>query len=902
MQIELKQGVFRFLLLSHINDLLINKELIVNAIKQSTVNQTVARTPDEIEDGHIANTEPYNGKSLKQILRDLNAFALSGGDNKRSSSIQSTNTYDIAVDMDIADIKNQTFMLKAAWGTLATDDSGNALFDELESSFNSYIKIVREISSWVIYLVNERSNTVVSMGASTISSLLSKWGPVGLDDDLDDFYCQLFDHVYELSLTGKVYSLLESHPVDIRLKTFTKNSVIPDITGRIEIKLPFTVDDTCSYYVTKVDSVKVIADCAVPVIEHIEEIDVCEGMFNVQITKINGRPVCKTEARSLVPSNVPPIDPPPPTYGWTIPKAPVDPELEYSPVAVMFVMACGSTAGQGWQSGQQGVACWANEKWRFAGVGDITVSDMAGYVNYSNTVNLHSPLHGGQYMPKEAFKRRTSGYSMLGFDKYHAVAFRPCAWNHRRQDYIKFHMAGFSAGADDTNGNYYIIFRAVTRGGAALNVPTGITISGPTNVGADMLSSAFTISSHNSGGVTGNVTINTTFFLSSNSPGTTQFFSNSEGTSPISAITIPNSQSSVSFYYTDSLSGSPTITASTTAGMPLGDAGIQTTVYPTYIEGSFFTDLNHNGVRDSGEPGIMGATVNLLQGDTVIKTTLSDVSGIYRFSGIDPGNYDIQITNSEAVSLPVTSDAAHIEGTAAAGITVTLLKETTVLQQMTTDSAGYYRFDGLGSGDYVVQYSAIGVPNSEITIAAIPITGSTGIAEAGIVINLVNGGIVALTTVTDAAGNYVFPDVTPGVYAIEFVATTSSNFATSLAAAPATTATPTTGTLTGGPSFEDWNEIIVDIDMYDPPNIIAEKTANVLNNYDFNGYGDYVEATHAAGGLTITISGKIRATTFGNEHFTMEVSEGIFHYGSGSVLEPNIDVRELVANGWCHHR
>src|SRR5205814_8815979 len=66
------------------------------------------------------------------------------------------------------------------------------------------------------------------------------------------------------------------------------------------------------------------------------------------------------------------------------------------------------------------------------------------------------------------------------------------------------------------------------------------------------------------------------------------------------------------------------------------------------ISGVVFNDVNHNGVRDFGEPGLAGVTVNL-NDDTgvVVATTMTDQNGRYSFTdqtGIPgTGNYTVSL-------------------------------------------------------------------------------------------------------------------------------------------------------------------------------------------------------------------------------------------------------------------
>ena len=53
-------------------------------------------------------------------------------------------------------------------------------------------------------------------------------------------------------------------------------------------------------------------------------------------------------------------------------------------------------------------------------------------------------------------------------------------------------------------------------------------------------------------------------------------------------------------------------------------------------------DDNHNGVQDSGEPGLPGFTVLLLDcNGTVLRTTTTDANGQYAFSGLPAGSYRV---------------------------------------------------------------------------------------------------------------------------------------------------------------------------------------------------------------------------------------------------------------------
>jgi hypothetical protein len=378
MQVELKQGVFRFLLLSHINELMMNKELIINTIRKATINANVARSVQEVEDGAIANTKPILKKEIKQILRDLNAFALSGGDAKRNAASDSTSTSEVSVSNDTVDIKNQTFMLEAAWGFLGEDLEGNTLSDELETAFQSYIEIVREIASWVMYLSTSKSEAVVQVGASTLSTLLSKWGPTNLDGDLSDFYNQLFEHVYVYSMNGEVVQLLDSTPVGISIKVGTKEDVKFDDTGRVNIKLPMPVVGSQNtgerYYLTNVDYIDAIDDCGKPEIEVATESEKCSDVFTIQLKSIDGIPICEKEERVAATLGSPKQFDPPPSFGVyePLPVMPTVVEADCCAPPVLLLPLIGCTPqddnNDAVQSGMKlGMSDYIAKKMRLAG-------------------------------------------------------------------------------------------------------------------------------------------------------------------------------------------------------------------------------------------------------------------------------------------------------------------------------------------------------------------------------------------------------------------------------------------------------------------------------------------------------------------------------------------------------
>jgi hypothetical protein len=99
----------------------------------------------------------------------------------------------------------------------------------------------------------------------------------------------------------------------------------------------------------------------------------------------------------------------------------------------------------------------------------------------------------------------------------------------------------------------------------------------------------------------------------------------------------------------DTITGIVVGTAAATDGYSFGEVAM------AGISGVVYEDLNANGVRDPGEPGIAGVDVSLLGPPNLSTTTGPD--GTYSFTGLPPGTY----------SLFEASRAGYVTGSAVAG-------------------------------------------------------------------------------------------------------------------------------------------------------------------------------------------------------------------------------------------
>ncbi|MEL7079648.1 MAG: SdrD B-like domain-containing protein, partial [Cyanobacteria bacterium J06582_2] len=164
---------------------------------------------------------------------------------------------------------------------------------------------------------------------------------------------------------------------------------------------------------------------------------------------------------------------------------------------------------------------------------------------------------------------------------------------------------------------------------------------------------------------------------------------------------------------------------------------------PASIAGNVSQDENND---DAGERNLAGITVNLIDGAGVtVATQITDADGNYLFADVTPGNYTIEQVND-----PNFVDVTDVQGANDSQIALTVSIGETVTAQNFVDE--------------VPASIAGNVSQDENNDDA----GERNLA--GITVNLIDGaGVTVATQITDADGNYLFADVTPGNYTIEQV-------------------------------------------------------------------------------------------------------------------------------------
>jgi serine-aspartate repeat-containing protein C/D/E len=171
---------------------------------------------------------------------------------------------------------------------------------------------------------------------------------------------------------------------------------------------------------------------------------------------------------------------------------------------------------------------------------------------------------------------------------------------------------------------------------------------------------------------------------------------------------------------------------------------------PNAIGGIKFEDLNANGVRDPGEPGLAGFTINLTPaspGAPPTQTVTTDANGNFLFTNVAPGAYVLSETLRQGFSLTVP---------AANSIAVTLAPGGSSIDNTFGNFRGV--LTGTITGTKFLDVNANGVRDAgEPGLPGVTITRAASI----------NDPIAAnLSVVTDADGNFTFAAVPFGTFTL----------------------------------------------------------------------------------------------------------------------------------------
>ncbi len=168
------------------------------------------------------------------------------------------------------------------------------------------------------------------------------------------------------------------------------------------------------------------------------------------------------------------------------------------------------------------------------------------------------------------------------------------------------------------------------------------------------------------------------------------------------------------------------------------------------ISGTKFNDLNGNGTRQSGEPGLANWTITMTNDTGVMITQTTALDGSYNFTNLTDGNYTV----GEVIQPGWIQTAPAVSKTGSATYKVQISGGNDVVNK----DFGNFKL-GTVEGQKFEDLNANGVrdPNE------------SGLVGWNITINgtdLITGTTVTQTTTTDANGNYNFTGLTAGTYTI----------------------------------------------------------------------------------------------------------------------------------------
>jgi subtilisin-like proprotein convertase family protein len=179
-----------------------------------------------------------------------------------------------------------------------------------------------------------------------------------------------------------------------------------------------------------------------------------------------------------------------------------------------------------------------------------------------------------------------------------------------------------------------------------------------------------------------------------------------------------------------------------------------------------FEDLNGNGIQDSGEPGVDGVTVQLLDtSNAVVQTTTTATGGLYSFANVADGTYSVKFITPVGTNYTFTSQ--DVGGNDALDSDVNASGQTA-------------QFAVAGSNITNIDAGLRGTHVGGRVFGDLDHDGIRGVGETnvdGVTVRLLDSGNATVATTTTANGGiYDFANVTPGTYSVEFVAPSGFSF------------------------------------------------------------------------------------------------------------------------------
>ncbi len=147
-----------------------------------------------------------------------------------------------------------------------------------------------------------------------------------------------------------------------------------------------------------------------------------------------------------------------------------------------------------------------------------------------------------------------------------------------------------------------------------------------------------------------------------------------------------------------------------------------------------WNDTNHNGIQDSGEPGIPGVTMQLWDSTqtTLLQTTMTNAGGLYQFSGLCAGTYVVVVPNSPPGFTPSPSHVGMNPAIDSNGSPAPVTLPTNNSSDLTIDF-GFFQNACVPSPVFMLgsagSFTVLGLDNGSVTISegATKVTGDVGV-------------------------------------------------------------------------------------------------------------------------------------------------------------------------------
>jgi hypothetical protein len=226
------------------------------------------------------------------------------------------------------------------------------------------------------------------------------------------------------------------------------------------------------------------------------------------------------------------------------------------------------------------------------------------------------------------------------------------------------------------------------------------------------------------------------------------------------------------------------------------------------IAGVVFVDQDTNHLQGTGELGVAGVSIELLEGGSVRQSQTTDVNGIYRFTGVPVGSYRLRLAlpvgyvstvgNEAEITLSSgftakSNFSVQLQGSLSGllyedrngnqrpdasepgvgGVSVTLFQNGGVVQSVNTGAEGYYQFLGLAAGLYTVQAS---VPDALVANGVVEVAVNLdGIGAAAVNFGYQSRGVVSGIVYQDLNNNQQQDMTEPGLEGVRLEAVQGGN-------------------------------------------------------------------------------------------------------------------------------